>query len=298
MPMILQRFLSALALAGLMGFGVCASASAEPTRITVVAAENFYGDIARQIGGERVSVFSVLNSPEQDPHLFENTPGVARQIADANLIIVNGAGYDSWMEKLLAATPRPDRIVVNAARLVNAKPGDNPHLWFAPATMPAVAEAIAAALSQADTTHAAEYATRLQTVMAQLDRITQRTAQLRAKHSGKPVTATEPVFGPMAQALDLAMRNERFQLGMMNDTEPSARDIAAFEDDLKNHNVKALIYNKQVSEKLTERLLAIAKQAKVPVVGVTETMPADVSFADWMLGEMDALDKALTGPNS
>jgi zinc/manganese transport system substrate-binding protein len=94
------------------------------------------------------------------------------------------------------------------------------------------------------------------------------------------------------------MRNQRFQIAMMNDTEPSARDVAAFEDDLKNHKVKALIYNKQVSEKLTERLLAIAKKAKVPVVGVTETQPAKVSFEDWMLGEMDALDKALTGPNS
>jgi zinc/manganese transport system substrate-binding protein len=85
---------------------------------------------------------------------------------------------------------------------------------------------------------------------------------------------------------------------MMNDTEPSAKDVAAFEDDLKNHKVKALIYNKQVSEKLTLRMLDIAKKARVPVVGVTETQPANVSFADWMLGEMDALDKALTGPNS
>ena len=126
----------------------------------------------------------------------------------------------------------------------------------------------------------------------------QRIAQIKAKHAGKPVTATEPVFGPMAAALDLTMRNQNFQLAMMNDTEPSARDFAAFEDDLKNGKVKVLIYNKQVSEKLTERMLAIAAKAKVPVVGVTETQPANVSFQDWMLGELDALDKTLTGPNS
>jgi len=112
------------------------------------------------------------------------------------------------------------------------------------------------------------------------------------------VTATEPVFGPMADALGLTMRNQRFQLAMMNDTEPSARDVASFENDLKQHKVKVLLYNSQVSEKLTLRLLDIAKLAKVPVVGVTETQPANMSFQDWILGQLDALDKALAGPSS
>lgn len=267
-------------------------------KIAVVAAQNFYGDIARRIGGDRVSVVSIMSNPDQDPHLFETTPGVVRQIADARIVIVNGADYDPWMDKLIAAAPRPGRSVINAAKLVNAKAGDNPHLWYAPATMPAVAKAIAAALSQADAAHAAEYSERLAKTLDDLGRVAQRVTQMRAKHAGKPVTATEPVFGLMADALGLTMRNQNFQLAMMNDTEPSARDVAAFEDDLKNNKVKALIYNKQVSEKLTERLLAVAGKAKVPVVGVTETQPANVSFQDWMLGELDALDKALTGPNS
>jgi zinc/manganese transport system substrate-binding protein len=102
----------------------------------------------------------------------------------------------------------------------------------------------------------------------------------------------------MTDALGLTMRNQRFQLAMMNDTEPSARDVAAFENDLKQRKVKALIYNSQVSEKLTERLRAVAVKAKVPVVGVTETMPTGVSFQDWVLGQLDALDKALSEPNS
>ena len=110
------------------------------------------------------------------------------------------------------------------------------------------------------------------------------------------MTATEPVFGYMAAAVGLTMRNERFQTAVMNDTEPSARDLAAFENDLKQHKVRALIYNKQVSDKLTDRLIAIAKKAKVPVVPVTETMPGGVSFCDWMLGELGTLDKALAGP--
>jgi zinc/manganese transport system substrate-binding protein len=292
-----MRLLTVLFAAALT-FATGAKAQDAAGKIAVVAAQNFYGDVARQIGGDRVSVVSIMSNPDQDPHLFETTPGVVRQIADANIIIVNGANYDPWMEKLIAAAPRPGRIVISASQLVQAKAGDNPHLWYAPATMPAVAKAIAAALSQADSANAAGYATRLTKTLADLDRIARRVAQIKAKHAGKPVTATEPVFGLMADALGLTMRNQSFQLAMMNDTEPSARDVAAFEDDLKNGKVKALIYNKQVSEKLTERLLAIARKAKVPVVGVTETQPANVTFQEWMLGELDALDKALTGPSS
>lgn len=283
----------------LFAIGAAVPAQAQDAgKIAVVAAQNFYGDIARRIGGSRVSVASIMSNPDQDPHLFETTPGVVRQIADARIVIVNGADYDPWMDKLIAAAPRPGRSVISAAKLVNAKAGDNPHLWYAPATMPAVARAIAAALSQADAAHAAEYSERLAKTLDDLGRVAQRVTQMRTKHAGKLVTATEPVFGLMADALGLTMRNQKFQLAMMNDTEPSARDVAAFEDDLKNNKVKALIYNKQVSEKLTERLLAVAGKAKVPVVGVTETQPANVSFQDWMLGELDALDKALTGPNS
>jgi zinc/manganese transport system substrate-binding protein len=178
------------------------------------------------------------------------------------------------------------------------KPGDNPHLWYDPVTMPKVAAALAAAFSKADPAHAGDYAARLKTTLAALERINTRVAQMKTKFAGQTVTATEPVFGLMTNAIGLKMRNESFQLSMMNDTEPSARDVAAMEDDLRGRKVKALIYNSQVTEKLTERLRDIAIKAKVPVVGVTETMPAGTNFQDWVLGELDALDKALSGQNS
>lgn len=286
------------ALALMLAFGVAAPAHAAEGQIAVVAAENFYGDIARQIGGDRVAVVSIMNNPDQDPHLFETTPSIVRQLSAAQIVILNGANYDPWMDKLLAATPRTGRTVISAAQLTGRKPGDNPHLWYDPVTMPAVATALAEALAKADSAHALDYTARLKTTLAALERITQRVVQLKAKHAGTAVTATEPVFGPMAEALRLTMRNQRFQLAMMNDTEPSARDLAVFESDLKERKVKVLIYNSQVSEKLTERLRDIAYKAKVPVVGVTETMPANTSFQDWVLSELDALDKALSGPNS
>lgn len=289
--------LAGIALAAAIAFGLATpTATAGPLKL--VAAQNFYGDIARAIGGPQAEVVSILSNPEQDPHLFEASPAVARQLADARIVIVNGADYDPWVEKLLKASPRAERVVINVADLMSKKPGDNPHLWYDPATMPKLAQALAAALAAADPAHAADYGARLKTTLAALARVQARTAALRAKWAGAPVTATEPVFGPMAEALGLTMRNIGFQTAMMNDTEPSARDVAAFEDDLKRHRVRALIYNSQVSEKLTQRLLAVARAAKVPVVAVTEMQPAGSTFEEWMLSQLDTLDKALAGPPS
>lgn len=293
-----MRRLAVLAFCFASAFIAPPQARAADGKLAVVAAENFYGDIARQIGGDRVDVVSIMNNPDQDPHLFETTPGIVRQIADAQIVILNGADYDPWMEKLIAAAPRPGRIVINAAQITGAKSGANPHLWYAPATMPAVATAIAKAFAAADEANASDYAIRLSSVLASMQRISLRVAQMKSKHGGAAITATEPVFGPMAEAIGLTVRNQRFALAVMNGTEPSARDIAAFENDLKDRKVRLMLFNRQVSAKLTERLRSIAAKAKVPVVGVTETQPADVTFQDWMLGQLDAVDKALTGPNS
>src|SRR5471030_2881435 len=177
------------------------AANAADGKIAVVAAENFYGDIARQIGGDRVNVVSIMNNPDQDPHLFETTPGVVRQIADSKIVIVNGADYDPWMEKLLAAAPRPGRIVVTAALLTGKKPGDNPHLWYDPATMPAVAKAVSQYLVQADPAHKADYDARLATFLASVKPIDDKVAALKSQFKGVPVTATEPVFGYMSDAI-------------------------------------------------------------------------------------------------
>jgi zinc/manganese transport system substrate-binding protein len=291
------KVVAGIALAVLIALAPPAARAADG-RITMVAAENFYGDIAAQIGGGQVAVSSILNNPEQDPHLFETTPAVARSLANAQIVVFNGADYDPWMEKLLKASPRPGRKEIIAAELMHKKAGDNPHLWYEPATMPAVAKAIAAALTSADPAHRQDYAARLDKFLASLAPLNAKIAAIRGKFAGAPVTATEPVFGPMARALDLNMRNERFQLSIMNDTEPSARDVAAFERDLKEHKVRVMFYNKQASDKAVQRLAAIARAARVPVVAVTETKPPGASYQDWMLGQLGDTEKALAGPGS
>jgi zinc/manganese transport system substrate-binding protein len=262
--------------------------------IKIVAAENFYGDIAQQIGGEAVQVTSILSNPNQDPHLFEASPSTARALADADIVVYNGADYDPWMVNLLGASSAPNRIVIVAADLVHRKPGDNPHLWYDPATVPAVAKALAAALDARDPADAARFDRRRDTVLASLAPLAAKIAALKAKYAGIPVTASEPVFGYMADAIGLAMRNGRFQIAIMNDTEPSASDVAAFENDLKSRAVRVLFYNNQVSDPTVERLLGIARDARIPVVGVSETEPLDKTYQAWMLGQLDALDDALS----
>ena len=186
------------------------AARAADGKIDVVAAENFYGSVAKEIGGDRISVTSILSNPDQDPHLFEVSPAIIRQIAAAQIVIYNGADYDPWIEKLLQVTAKPGRVTIVAADLVNKKPGDNPHLWYDPSTMPAVANALAAALAKADPAHKDDYAARLKTFLASLAPLNEKIAAIRSKYAGTAVTASEPVFGAMADALQLKMSQRAF----------------------------------------------------------------------------------------
>ena len=273
-------------------------ARAADGKLAIVAAENFYGNIAQQIGGDRVAVVSILSSPDQDPHLFETSPSVVRQVAAAQIVIYNGADYDPWMERLLRVTPQPGRVVIVAADLMHRRVGDNPHLWYDPPTMPAVAKALAAALSAADPGHDQDYAARLKSFLASLEPLNDKIAAIRSKYAGVTVTASEPVFGYMAAALHLTMLDQRFQLAIMNDTEPSAGDLAAFERDLKTHKVRVMFYNKQASDKIVQHLAELARAAGIPVVGVTETCPPGLSYQDWMLRELADTETALAGRSS
>lgn len=287
---------SLLAAATLIAFPFAVQAADVP--IPVVAAENFYGEVAAAIGGDRVSVESIVVSAEADPHDFEPPASVARAVADARIVIMNGAEYDHWMERLVDASDTADRVVIDVAGLVGAVEGDNPHLWYDPRAMPALAAALAGELTSLDPEGAAEYRSRSNAFVASLQELNQKIETIRERHSGAPVTATEPVFGLMAEALGLDMRNEDFQRAIQNESEPSARQIAGLEADIRDGAVKVLFYNSQVVDPLTERLLAAAQESGVPVVGITETMPEGASYVGWMLDQLDATEKALSAPSS
>jgi zinc/manganese transport system substrate-binding protein len=261
--------------------------------IGVVAAENFYGDVAGQIGGAQVHVTSILSNPDQDPHLFEASPSVARAISDAQIVVYSGIDYDPWMEKLLGAARSGERTTIVVAELAGRKAGDNPHIWYDPATMLAYAKALGAALDADDPAHAAGYDQRLARFTASIAPIQAKIATLRARLAGTPVTATEPVFGYMFEALGMQVRNMSFQMAVMNGTEPAASDVAAFERDLRTHAVKLLVYNAQASDPIAARMERLAKASGVPVVGAAETEPPGKSYQGWMMGELDDVAKAL-----
>lgn len=267
-------------------------ARADP--IAILAGENFYGEAASAIGGDRVAVTSVLLAPGTDPHDFEPSPSVATGVADARIVILNGADYDHWLEHLLEATDDTDRTVVNVAELIGVVEGRNPHIWYDPKAMPALANALTQHLISIDPEGVADYTARRDAYLATLAPISARIAELRAEFADTPVAATEPVFGYMAEAIGLKMQNESFQVAIMNEVEPAASDIAAMEDDLRAGRVKVLFYNAQVEDGFTRNLAAIAEEAGVPIVGVTETQPAGMTFAEWMLEAVEATAKALS----
>lgn len=271
------------------------SSMAAAAVIPVVAAENFYGDVVNQIGGANVAVTSILTNPNEDPHLFEASPATARALTDAKLVIYNGVDYDPWMQKLLSAHNAAGRTVIIVGDLVHHTAGDNPHLWYDPQTMPAAAKAIAEALAAADPAHKGDYEHNLATFVASLQPFQQKVASVRQRYAGTIVTATEPVAGYLCEALGFRVRDKEFQIAVMNDAEPTPRQVAGFENDIKNHAVKVLLYNTQATEDLTKRMRSIALESKVPVVGVSETEPPGMTYQAWMMTQLDGIEKALGG---
>jgi zinc/manganese transport system substrate-binding protein len=289
---LITKALPLVAAVAFCAFG--APALADPVK--VVAAENFYGDLATQIGGDNVAVTSILSNPDDDPHMFEASPETARALSDAKVVIVNGVDYDPWMEKLLSAHKAPGRKEIIVGALVGHKPGDNPHLWYDPAYMKAAAKALVADLSAIDPAHKADYERGQAKFLDSLKPLDDKIAAMRKSYAGQPITASEPVFGYQAGLIGLKVHNEKYALAIMNNAEPTPSEVAGFENDLKGKKVKAMLYNAQASEPAVGRLVDLAKANGIPVVGVSETEPPNATYQAWMMGQLDALDKALAGP--
>ncbi len=274
-----------------LGLGAFAARAGE---VKIVAAENFYGGVAQQIAGADTKVLSILSNPNQDPHEFTTDASTARAVADADIVIYSGIGYDSWMEKLLGTPGKPNRVVICVANLIGAKDGDNPHIWYDPRTMPALADKLATVLKARAGGTGSSYDTNAQNFKNAMKPELDKIAALKAVYAGTTVTATEPVFGYMTGALGFKTLNYDFQVNVMNDAEPSAAQTAAFEKSLTTHAARILFYNSQVTDPTTDRIKKIAQKAGVPIVGVTETQPLDQkTYADWMLHELAAVEAGL-----
>ncbi len=265
--------------------------------ITAIGAENEYANVIQQVGGKYVQVSAIMSNPNTDPHTFEASPAVARQVSAAQLVVQNGVGYDTWATTIENAAPSSGRKVINVQQLLGLPDSTpNPHLWYKPTTMPAVANAVAADLAAIQPAHAAYFKANAAAFTASLAAWNQAIGKFKAAYPGTPVATTEPVADYMLQAAGADnLTPWTFQADIMNGTDPSPQGVAAEKALFTQHKVKAFLYNQQVTDSLTDSFISLAHANGVPVVGVYETMPTPgYDYQSWMLAEINALDKAVT----
>jgi zinc/manganese transport system substrate-binding protein len=282
----------------------CSAASAGPApsgssaRIVAVGAENEYANVIGQVGGNYVQVSAIMSNPNTDPHTFEASAAVARVVSAAQLVVQNGVGYDTFMNTIENAAPSASRKVIVVQNLLGL-PTDtpNPHLWYKPVTMPAVANAVAADLAALQPAHASYFKANAAAFIASLTAWNDAIAAFKAKYPDTPVATTEPVADYMLQAVGADnMTPFPFQADIMNGTDPSAQDVGVERSLFTQHKVRVFVYNQQVTDSLTESFITLAQANGVPVVGVYETMPVPgYDYQSWMLAEVQDLQKAVAG---
>jgi zinc/manganese transport system substrate-binding protein len=279
----------------LAGCGATSSGSSSGG-ITVVAAENFWGAIATELAGTQANVQSIIANPAQDPHSYEPTPADARTLATARLVIENGIGYDPWVQRLIAANPTAGRDVLTVGSLLGLAQGDNPHRWYSPADVEAVASAITAELQKLDPKHSADFAANLRTFegtdLAQYHAL---IAAIKARYAGVPVGASESIFALQAPALGLDLTTPySFMNAISEGTEVTAQDTATVQRQIANHEIKVWIYNSQNATPGIQHLNAQAQAQGIPIVTITETLtPPGDTFEHWQVGQLERIAVAL-----
>jgi len=275
--------------------------TASDATITAIGAENEYANVIQQIGGKYVNAEAIMSNPNTDPHTFEASPAVAREVSAAQLVVQNGVGYDTFMNTIESAAPNSSRKVIDVQQLLGLPDSTpNPHLWYKPTTMPAVANAIAADLAQLDPSHASYFKANAASFIASLAAWNAAVAKFKADYPGTPVATTEPVADYMLQAAGADnMTSWTLQADIMNGVDPSPQDVAAEQALFTQHKVKVFLYNQQVTDSLTESFISLAHANGIPVVGVYETMPIPgYDYQSWMMAEINALNKAVADKTS
>lgn len=272
------------------------TSSSSGTVITVVAAENFWGSLAEQLGGSHVKVTSIINNPDADPHDYEPTAADGRAIAGAKLVLINGVGYDAWAGKLADANPATDRTTITVGDLVGAKDGDNPHRWYNPDDVRKVIDEITASYKKLDPASAAFFDSQHSTVLStNLKAYFDTIGQIKTAYAGTPVGASESIFAMLSPALGLNLVTPApFLTAISEGTDPAAADKATIDGQIKNKTIKVYVYNSQNATPDVQAQVDAAKAAGIPVTTITETLtPAGASFQDWQVAQLTALKQAL-----
>jgi zinc/manganese transport system substrate-binding protein len=273
-----------------------ATAASNDGKIVAVGAESEYADVIAQVGGEYVQASAIMSNPNTDPHSFEASIAVAREVGNAQLIVQNGIGYDDFMNSIESASPNSRRTVINVQQLLKLPDSTpNPHLWYDPATMPKVADAIAADLSAIQPSHAAYFKANAAAFTASLKPLTAAIASFKSAYPATAVATTEPVADYLLTALGADnLTPWTFQADIMNGVDPSPQNVAVQRALFTGHKVRVFLYNQQVTDALTQSFITLAEQNHIPVVGVYETMPVPgYDYQTWMRTEVQDLRKAV-----
>lgn len=291
-------FISALLclLCLLSACGSTTSASNTDTKVRVVAAENFYGNIASQLGGKLVSVTSILSDPNVDPHEYQSNVRTGLLVSQANLIIENGAGYDDWMDKILSAAPASGRLLLKGYEVAPTRLPENEHVWYSFTDVAAIAQAITADLKKLDPADAATFDRNLQTFKQSLQPLQQKISAIKAKYQGTPVGLTETIYLYQTQQENLNVLTPfAFEKAIAEGNDPAANTVITMTDQITNQQIKVLIYNRQTVTPITTNLVNLAQAKHIPLVPVTETMPPDKTYQTWMMDQLTLLQTALGG---
>ena len=272
---------------------------AASTTIGVVAGENFWGSLAGELGGTKVSVQSVVTDPNADPHEYESSSADARAFADAKLVILNGAGYDTWGQKLLDANPSTGREVLTVADVLGKKEGDNPHFWYSPTYVKQIADRITSELKSIDPADASYFDQQRSALATALQPVDSEIAAIKQKYSGAPIGSTESIFVYTADALGLNLTTPpEFMQAVSEGNDPPASAVAQFQDQISHNQIKVLVYNTQTTTAVTTNIKSLATSHHIPSVGVSETIqPVNLDFQDWQLKQLQALESALRAVN-
>jgi zinc/manganese transport system substrate-binding protein len=288
--------LLAVSVAGCDSSGPSATAGGSGGRLRVVAAENFWGSIAAQLGGGKVDVQSIIVNPSTDPHSYEPTAGDARTMAGAQMAIVNGIGYDNWAPKLLAASPAAGRVVLTVGDVLGLKDGDNPHQWYSPASVRRVIGQITADYDRLDPAGKAYFSEREKTFETKgLARYDELRVQIRARYGGTPVGYSESIFRPLGEDLGLRLLTPySFARAIAEGTDVTAQDKRTVDEQAEKREIEVWVFNSQNVTPDVERVNEIARRKGIPIATVTETLqPAGDSFEQWQVAELEGLTRAL-----
>jgi zinc/manganese transport system substrate-binding protein len=266
-------------------------------KLTVVAAENFWGSIASQLGGSRVAERAIIVNPNTDPHSYEPDAQAARTLTGAQVAIVNGIGYDKWANRLLNANPASGRIVLNVGSELGLKEGENPHQWYSPAHVHAIIDRITGAYQRLDPSDASYFAQQKESFLKRgLARYDALRREIRARFAGVPIGYSESIFQPLGEDLHLKLLTPySFTKAIAEGTDVTAQDKQTVDSQASGRQIKVWVFNSQNVTPDVQRVNAIARAHNIPIATVTETLvPPSASFEQWQVAQLEGLSAALS----